>query len=58
MMNAKEICKAGMFNAAVALMDDEIRETIHNEYAPCSDEEFLSQYMAAHLEKYGEEFTI
>lgn len=44
------------FEAAVALMDDEIREQLHAELAPCTEEEFLEAYKAAHLAKYGEEF--
>lgn len=46
------------FEIAVQLMDDEIREELHSELAPCTDEEFLRAYEARHLEKYGEEFTI
>lgn len=46
------------FEAAVMMMDDEIRESIHNEMAPCTDQEFMSAYVEAHFEKYGEEFTI
>lgn len=29
----------------VNLMDDETRETVHNELAPCSDLEFLRRYL-------------
>ena len=47
------------FAAAVNLMDDEIRERLHSELAPCSDQEFLDAYVAAHAEKYdGEEFEV
>ena len=46
------------FEAAVMMMDDEIRESINNEMAPCTDQEFMSAYVEAHFEKYGEEFTI
>jgi hypothetical protein len=46
------------FNEAVALMDDVLREEIHAELAPCTDEEFLREYERRHYEKYGEEFTI
>ena len=45
------------FEQAVALMDDEIREEIHMELAPCTEEEFLEAYKEAHLKKYGEEFV-
>lgn len=44
------------FEAAVALMDDELREQVHMDLAPCTEEEFLEAYKAAHLAKYGEEF--
>ena len=46
------------FEAAVNLMDDEIREQLHAELSPCTEEEFLRAYEQAHLEKYGEEFAI
>ena len=46
------------FSACVALMDDEIREALHMEMAPCSNQEFLDAYIQRHLEKYGEEFAI
>lgn len=46
------------FDAAVALMDDEIREELHNELAPCTEDEFLVAYKAAHYAKYGEEFAV
>lgn len=57
-MTAKEIIKGGFYNMAVELMDDDIREEIHRELAPCSDLEFLEAYMDKHLKKYGEDFTI
>ena len=46
------------FEAAVNLMDDEIREAIHTELVPCTEQEFFEAYCAAHEEKYGEEFAI
>ena len=57
-MNAHEIIGAGLYSAAVNLMDDEIREELHGELAPCSDEEFLKAYMEAHERKYGIPFVI
>lgn len=39
-------------------MDDELREEIHRELAPCSNERFLMAYMMAHTEKYGEDYAI
>lgn len=46
-----------MLEAAVVLMDDELREEIHMDIAPCTDEEFLEEYKKRHLEKFGEEFN-
>lgn len=44
------------FDAAVNLMDDDIRETVHNELAPCTEQEFFTAYEKAHAAKYGEEW--
>lgn len=55
---AAEIIAAGNYDAAVALMDDEIRETVHAELAPCSDRDFLAEYMRRHVIVYDEDFTI
>lgn len=55
-MTAREIIDAGLYDQAVALMDDEIRERVHAEKSPCTDEEFLSAYMQAHEETFGEPF--
>lgn len=46
------------FEAAVSLMDDEIREDLNRELAPCTEQEFFKAYEKAHEEKYGEEFQI
>ena len=46
------------FDAAVELMDNDLREEIHKELSPCSDEKFLCEYEKRHFEKYGEEFKI
>lgn len=49
------------FDAAVNLMDDDIREDLHNnKMAPCcTDQEFLDAYVQAHAAKYdGEEFQV
>ena len=46
------------YSQAVILMDDELREEIHADLAPCTDEEFLREYEKRHLEKYGVEFEI
>lgn len=46
------------FDAAVSLMDDEIREAIHDELAPCTEQAFFSAYERAHAEKYGEAWEL
>lgn len=43
------------FDLAVNLMDDELREEIHAQLAPCTDQEFFDAYAARHAEKYGED---
>ena len=42
--------------AAINLMDDDLREQLHMELAPCTNQEFFDAYAKAHLEKFGEEF--
>ena len=46
------------FAASVALMDDEIRETLHRGLAPCTEQEFFTAYEKAHEAKYGEEWEL
>lgn len=53
-MNGTEI----NYEAAVMLMDDEIRESLHFEIAPCTEQEFFTAYEKAHAEKYGEEWEL
>lgn len=55
---AKEIIASGLYNAAVALMDDEIRERLHREITPCTERKFLVDYIRAHYRKYNEIFTV
>ena len=57
-MTAREIIEAGLYNAAVELMDDEIREELHNSGDYDTDEAFLEAYMEAHEVKYGISFCI
>ena len=57
-MSAKEIIDAGLYDAAVMLMDDDIREELHLVIAPCSREFFLETYMDWHREKYGTDFVV
>ena len=47
------------YDAAVELMDDDLREQLHREMAPCSNQAFFDAYVKAHAEKYnGEKFQI
>ena len=47
------------YTAAVELMDDELREQLHREMAPCTNQEFYNAYVKAHAEKFnGEKFQI
>jgi hypothetical protein len=39
-------------------MDDELRERVHSEIAPCSEQEFIDMYAQLHVEKYGERFVV
>lgn len=58
-MNAQEIINNNLFDAAVELMDDEIREEIHASGDYDGDEAgFLAEYMRRHLAKFGAEFAV
>lgn len=57
-MTAKELIKRGFYDLAVDAMDDEIREKLHDEIAPCTDEEFLIAYLKEHKEKYDADFIV
>ena len=46
------------YESAVMLMDDDIREELNVEMAPCTEQEFFSAYEKAHAEKYGEEWEL
>lgn len=46
------------FDLAVSLMDDEIREDVHEKFSPCSKQKFFEQYYLAHKVKYGEIFEL
>ena len=46
------------YNAAVALMDDDICAELNDKIAPCTDQEFFSAYEQAHEAKYGEEWEL
>jgi hypothetical protein len=40
-----EIAERGLWDAIVNLMDDDTREAVHNELAPCTEAEFLARYL-------------
>jgi hypothetical protein len=44
------------YAAAAGYMDDDIREDLHAELAPCSNQEFYDAYAKAHLNKFGQEY--
>lgn len=46
------------YDVAVSLMDDDIREELHRELAPCDDQEFFSAYEKAHANKFGEDWEL
>lgn len=41
----EQIESLGLWDAIVEVMDDEIREKVHAELAPCTEEEFLARYL-------------
>lgn len=43
------------YDMAVEFMDDEIREEVHADLAPCTEQEFFDEYAKRHAEKYGTE---
>lgn len=57
-MSAKEIVDLGFFDSAVMLMDEDIREAVHDDLAPCTNLEFMEEYMVRHEEKYGVAFVV
>ena len=45
-------------DAAVMLMDDEIREAVNFDIAPCTEQALADEDRKRHLEKYGEDFIV
>lgn len=39
-------------------MDDEIREDVHGDLAPCTDQEFMAEYEIRHFLEHGEYLTV
>jgi len=46
------------FNAAVEYMDDDIREALHSEMAPCTEQEFFTTYEKAHESQHKEDWFL
>lgn len=46
------------YDVAVNFMDDDLREKLHFELAPCTDQEFFDAYEKAHQEKFGEVWVL
>ena len=46
------------FAKAEAVMDPGLRKTLLDRIGPCSEQELLDAYAAAHLAIFGEEFFI
>ena len=46
------------YDSAVELMDDDIREAVHSDLAPCTEAAFLLEYMKRHEQKYGTPFAV
>lgn len=40
-----EIQERRLWDAIVEMMDDDIRERVHNKLAPCSEVKFLEEYL-------------
>ena len=53
-----EIISSGLFQTAVNMMDNDIREGLCLALAPCTEIEFLAVYMAIHEDTFHEVFTI
>ena len=45
-----EIRERGLWEAVVNMMDDEIRNSVCDAIAPCTDDEFLGEYLACSAE--------
>lgn len=46
------------WNTAVNLMDDDLREELSAELAPCTEQEFFEAYAKAHEAKFREEWEL
>lgn len=46
------------YDAAVELMDDDLREEVAADLAPCTEQEFFAEYTKRHAAKFGEEWEL
>ena len=46
------------WNTAVYLMDDDLREELNADLAPCTEQEFFEAYAKAHENKFCEEWEL
>lgn len=46
------------FDAAVQMMDADIREELHGELAPCTEQEFFDAYCSVYEKRFGEPFFL
>lgn len=51
-------CAAIDYSAAVAMMDDAIRERLAAGLAPCTEQDFFRAYELAHAAAYGEPWEL
>lgn len=42
------------YDLAVSMMDDDLREEIHGDLAPCTDQQFFDEYVKRHEQKLNE----
>ena len=46
------------WNTALNLMDDDLREELSADLAPCTEQEFFEAYAKAHDNKFGEAWEL
>lgn len=46
------------FQIAAHLMDTDLRTRLHDEIAPCSEQEFIDLYIVKHREIFKEDFIV
>ncbi|PWM78656.1 MAG: hypothetical protein DBY32_04030 [Phascolarctobacterium sp.] len=46
------------YDVAVMMMDDELRESLHDKLSPCSEQKFFEEYAEAHEKQFNEEWEL